>query len=457
MIRRTPWRVLLAALTVAGLAACALPSTSADVGGGEQGRVPPLSPDQQVSIVWETYNAAIASQSAAVDELVSRFEQQHPNIDVTVQPPQGGVPEITQSVQRQIVAGNPPDVAQLIFSDLRYVASNFGVQPLDQLFGEAAIEEHLRGGEHPYHPRAAVLGDLDGTTWAIPYVFSTPVLFYNADLFRAAGLDPDNPPTNWAQVQEAALAISTATEASGVYVGCVGSAAGGGDWCLHGILNSNGGRALSADGTELTWAEPPAVEAVATLQGLAQSGPDVFPDITTTDASDRFARGDLGMLLYTSALQSKFLEASRGAFELRLTGMPGFGDRPSSPTNSGSALFILSEDPAKQAASWELIKFLTSPEAQTIITEQMGYVPLRPTLIEDPQYLQPFTQAQNGLVEPNVAQLDRLEPWPSFPGPNANQIVALLMDAVNEIVFRGADPATTLRTAQQRAAELMPQ
>ncbi|MDN5859445.1 MAG: ABC transporter substrate-binding protein, partial [Pseudonocardia sp.] len=69
----------------------------------------------------------------------------------------------------------------------------------------------------------------------------------------------------------------------------------------------------------------------------------------------------------------------------------------------------------------------------------------------------PFTQAQNGLVEPNVAQLDRLEPWPSFPGPNANQIVALLMDAVNEIVFRGADPATTLRTAQQRAAELMPQ
>jgi multiple sugar transport system substrate-binding protein len=456
MSRAIPRPVLLAVLLTLALAGCAPPGAAVGSSDASEDLVPELAPDQQVSIAWESYNASgAASGSGGVEKLVQRFEELHPNIDVTVRPPQGGTAEITQSVQRQVVAGNPPDVAQLIFSDLRYIASDLGVQPLDELFGEAAVTEHLTGGEHPYHPRAAVLGDLDGTTYGIPYVFSTPVLFYNADLFRAAGLDPDDPPANWSQVREAALAISTQTEAGGVYVGCV-EGAGGGDWCLHGILNSNGGSALSEDGTRLTWAEPPAVEAVATMQGLVQAGPDVFPNITNADASDRFARGELGMMLYTSALQSSFLNASEGQFELRLTGMPGFGDRPASPTNSGSALFILSQEPAKQAASWELIKFLTSPEAQTIITENIGYVPLRSTLIEDPEYLQPFTQSQGGLVEPNVAQLDRLEPWPSFPGPNYKQIQGLLMDAVAEVVFRGADPAATLQAAQDRASELMP-
>jgi multiple sugar transport system substrate-binding protein len=454
MTRRTRRPVLLAAL-LALAAGCAVPGAAVDT-AAEAGPVPELAPDQQVSILWESYNAGgVTSGSDAVGKLVTRFEELHPNIDVTVQPPQGGATAYTESVQRQVVAGNPPDVAQLIFSDLRYAVSDLGVQPLDALFGEQAVDEHVNSGEHPYHPRAATLADLDGTTYGIPYVFSTPVLFYNADLFRAAGLDPNDPPTNWAQVQEAATAISETTDAGGVYVGCVEGAAGG-DWCLHGILESNGGQALSDDGTTVTWAEPPAVEAVVTMQRMVQAGPDVFPNITNADASDRFARGQLGMLLYTSALQSRFLEASEGNFELRLTGMPGFGDRPASPTNSGSALFILAQDPAKQAASWELIKFLTGPEAQTIITENIGYVPLRSTLIKDPEYLQPFTESQGGLVEPNVAQLDRLEPWPSFPGPDYRQIQTLLMDAVNEIVFRGADPAATLRTAQQRATELMP-
>lgn len=418
--------------------------------------MPALAPDQQAAITWETYNLGGATAGTdTVNALVSRFEQLHPNIDVTARAPQGGIAEITQSVQRAVVAGNAPDVGQLIFSDLRFVAGDLGAKPLDQLVGADAVRELFEAGPHPYHPRAAVLGDLDSHTYGIPYVFSTPVLFFNADLFRAAGLDPADPPSNWAEVQQAAVAIADATDAGGAFVSCV-EGAGGGDWCLHGILQSNGGRALSEDGKRLEFGEPPAVEAVATLQGLAQAAPDSMPNITNADAQDRFSRGGLGMILTTSALQRGFLTASQGGFELRATGMPGFGDRPATPTNSGSALFVLTDDPVRQAAAWELITFLTSSEAETMITEGIGYVPLRSSLIDDPAYLQPFTAQQAGLVEPNVAQLDRLVPWPSFPGRDYGQIQRLMMDAVTEVVFRGADPTTTLRAAQDRATELMP-
>ena len=43
-------------------------------------------------------------------------------------------------------------------------------------------------------PKALKLGVLDGKTYALPYTISTPILFYNADLFKAAGLDPQRPP-----------------------------------------------------------------------------------------------------------------------------------------------------------------------------------------------------------------------------------------------------------------------
>lgn len=75
--------------------------------------MPELAPDQQVSIVWESYNAGgVTAGNEAVEKLETRFEELNPNIDVTVKPPSGGVAEIAQSVQRQVVAGDPPDVAQ---------------------------------------------------------------------------------------------------------------------------------------------------------------------------------------------------------------------------------------------------------------------------------------------------------------------------------------------------------
>jgi multiple sugar transport system substrate-binding protein len=446
--------VALAAV-VAGCAA--IPTTAAGGPDAAVSRIPELAPDQKVSIRWESYNLASAGIfGETTKELVAEFERRHPNIDVEAVPPQGATNEIAQSVQRQVVAGDPPDVAQLTFADLRYTASDLGAQPLDQLVGRDEVQELLTGGPHPYAPRAAVLGDLDGTTYGIPYVFSTPMLFINADLFRKAGLNPDDPPENWDEVAAAAAAIAKVPGTSGgAYISCV-DALQGGDWCLTGIVRSTGGRLLSEDATTITWAEPPAVEAITGLQRIAQAGSNAFPNISGTDAQDAFLRGNLGMLLTSAALQNAILTSSAGKWQAAGAPMPGFGTTPAVPTNSGSALFILARDPAKQRAAWELIKFLTSPESETTITSNIGYVPLRASLIDDPAYLKPFADANPGFVRPNVAQLDRLEPWVSFPGPHYQQIRTLLNKATEEIVFRGADPQTTLSTAQSSAQDLMP-
>ena len=82
------------------------------------------------------------------------------------------------------------------------------------------------------------------------------------------------------------------------------------------------------------------------------------------------------------------LGASKAAgWELRAAAMPAFAGGEAVPTNSGSALFVLSQDPAKQRASWELIKFMTSDHAYTEISSKIGYLPLRTSLTTDPTAL----------------------------------------------------------------------
>ena len=78
---------------------------------------------------------------------------------------------------------------------------------------------------------------------------------------------------------------------------------------------------------------------------------------------------------------------------------------PAQPTRS--ALYVLAEDPAKQRAAWELMKFLTSEHGYTIIQSKIGYRPASTGHRRRPEVPQELDRA-NPLVLPNLSQLDRL-------------------------------------------------
>jgi multiple sugar transport system substrate-binding protein len=406
--------------------------------------LPPLPKDTKVSITFYNYNLASAGIGAeGTKQLISEFEAANPNIKVE------GVPapsnEILARLQADVVAGRTPDVAQIVFADYEFAINNLGVKALEDLISPRELQTHYVG----MHPRGLELARLNGKTYGIPYVFSTPVLFYNADIFKAAGLDPNKPPRSWAEVKKYALQIKARANKAGIYVACHGAF----DWMYQSILLSNGGRVMSPDRKRLTFAEAPALEAARMLRDLVDSG--AHPNVAAADAQSAMAAGNLGMYLQTSALQNFLLNSSKGKFDLRAAKMPGFGTKITQPVNSGSGVFILSKDPLKQRAAWELMKFLTSKRGYTIITSKIGYVPLRPDIIKDPQFLKPFIDA-NPLVLPNVEQLDRLSPWIPIPGQSYRQITKLMMDALDQSVFGKGDVDATMKTAQERATALLP-
>jgi len=408
----------------------------------------PATVEAPIEITFYNYNLASAGIGAdGTKKLIAEFMAANPLVKVNGV----GVPaaEMGPRIQADVAAGQGPDIAQVVFQDLDFAAHNLGAHALDDIIPAAEIAAQTEG----MSPNGLKLGVLDGKTYALAYTFSTPVLFYNADLFRAAGLDPEKPPHTWAEIESTALTIQEKTGAHGFDACIMGANGGASDWLLQSVVLSNGGRTMSEDRKTLTFAEPAAVEAISMLRGLADKG--IYQNNAMAASLEAMAAKGLGMMLCTSALQSALIKGAKDKYELRDTTMPGFGDKQAVPTNSGSGLVIFASDPAKQRAAWELTKFLTSKRGYTIITSEIGYVPLRTDIVNDPQYLGEWVK-QHPLVQPNIDQLSRLQPWVPYPGMNYRQVHKTMMDAMEMAVFGGVDVAETLKAAQVQAQQLMP-
>ncbi|EBX4817182.1 ABC transporter substrate-binding protein, partial [Salmonella enterica subsp. enterica serovar Newport] len=178
-------------------------------------------------------------------------------------------------------------------------------------------------------------------------------MFINRSLFERAGLDPNRPPRTWDEVKAAGIAISQKTGKYGFFPGAYGPTDG--TFIYQSIVMSNGGKVR--EGNTLTFAEKDQADAVVMLRDLVDSGAHARIDVAAP--LDTFQSGNLGMFLYTSAVLNRLERAAAGNFELGIAPLPSFGEKPTAPTNSGSAIFMFSQDPVKQRAAWELMKFLT--------------------------------------------------------------------------------------------------
>ena len=398
---------------------------------------------EPVTISFYNYNLATAGIGReATLELIAAFEKANPMIKV--EPIGAPSNEVLSRVQADMVAGQDVDVAQLVFRDLIYAAEQLGAQPLEDVVGQD-LADHAAG----FVPSGLALGEVEGKTYGLAYVFSTPVMFINRDLFKQAGLDPDQPPRTWEEVKTAGKAIAEKTGKHGFFPGAYGPTDG--TFVYQSIVMSNGGKVR--EGNKLTFADTDQADAVAMLRDLMDAGAHARIDVGAH--IDTFQSGNLGMFLYTSAVLNRLESAAKGNFELGLAPMPSFGEKPTAPTNSGSAIFMFSQDPVKQRAAWELMKFLTSDAAYTVITTKIGYLPLRLGTLDDPRYLKDWIAA-NPKYRANLEQLERLTPNVAFGGPNYRQVENMMKDAMTEAVFGEGDPRAVLRAAQERAQPLMP-
>jgi multiple sugar transport system substrate-binding protein len=421
--------VLACAVAAAGCSSTSSSSTTTS----SSSQASQTSATSKVTITFESYNYGTPDLGGqGMQQLINDFEKAHPNI--TIKPTGASAADIYSKVAAQAAAGNPPDVAEIGWSKEAAALTNLPVVPVQDL----APASQLTQLEHSLEPAALAAGQVNGKLTVMPFAMSTPTLFYNATLFQKAGLNPADPPTTWAQAQTDALAIKKATGAQGIALAADNAA--GSDFLTQSLINSAGGQLVSSSG-QVQLNSTAALNALSMLRGLASSG--ASPQVSDNDAVALFKAGKLGLYVTSTALLHSFEAAAKGAFTLKTAAMPGFGGSPAKPTYSGAGLFVFSKSAAARQADWQFLQFMTSEEGFTVLTEDIGYLPLRSDAIGSPQYLGTYLKS-NSLLNPALAQFQNVTPYQQLSGPNSSEARKAIQDnCVTPVMLNGANPAVT--------------
>ena len=377
------------------------------------------------------------------ESIAKDFMAKFPQYKVTFRAPTSDYEVAAQQVLRQAVTGQLPDVSYQGLHRQRVFADRGLAVDLTPF-----IKAEKGWAGMGYDQALLSLGQVKGQQVGIGFALSTPVIYYNADLMRKAGVEPDRFPMNWDAIINAAKkskAATPGTESLHVEWDLPGN------WMWQVLVFSNGGTMLTADEKKVAFDGPAGKAAMLTLEQLVKQGE--MRNISSSAALQDFVSGKLAVLATSSTRLGSITKQVGGKFEIRTARMPVAKD--GRLPAGGNAAVMFSKDPAKQAAAWEYIKFATGPLGATTMVKATGYFPANTLPATDPNLLAPFYKANpNHLTA--IAQMPVLTGMYAFPGDNGFKITDVIKDHLQTVVSQEVQPAVALSEMSKAVQALLP-
>lgn len=368
----------------------------------------------------------------AHQEIKQCFEKDNPGITVEFLTAAQSYEDASQKIIRDAMIGDLPDVTFQGLNLMRGLVDRGIPVPLDPFIAADGGSEKLG-----YDAGMLRAGGLDGKTYGIPFAVSTPVLYVNVDLVKAAGGDVANFPTRWDDIVALGRKIDDpAKSVTGFYYQWDIT----GNWMFQALIFANGGRMMSPDEKTLAFDQPAGLAALTTLESFAKAK---MPNLPTSQARAAFIAGKIGIFADSSSNLGKATGEIGKSFELHVLRFP-----PGSPDGrlpaGGNLALMLTKDPDKQKAVWKYIAFATGPIGQTIMARHTGYLPSNSIAVNTPELLGDFYKT-NANYQTSIAQVPILTGWYAFPGPNGVKIIDVIKRHTEAVV-----------TGKKSAAETMP-
>lgn len=403
--------------------------------------------NEKVKIEYWNINSERLGAST-VDDLVNGFNESQDKYEVVNRYIPGEYEGLIANLQAEVAAGNAPAVIQLGWQNLNYYANNFPYASPTEIVANYFPEDETFL-EDNFLPNVLDLAtNSEGVLIGMPYSLSTPLIYYNADIYEEAGLDKNVGPVSWEEVIEFSKQIKDETGKYGLY-----TREGGDNWTQQAIMESNGATMMEEkDGkTVATFASEEGIEAFQKYADM------VLVDKTCLHATwdegvQAFLNGEVAMLHGTSGYVNT-VQSSAG-FDVRSVPSPYWEGHQASAPAGGNMLAIPTQNPEEQKAAWEFIKYLVSIEGMAMWTEGTGYIPTRDGVLEAEEGLKAFVE-ENELFRPAVEQLVNVSPWASFPGDSGVEAEQILVNTREEILSGSVDARTGLTEAQEKINDLL--
>jgi sn-glycerol 3-phosphate transport system substrate-binding protein len=380
-----------------------------------------------------------------IDKFATDFEKENPGIKV--HPIYSGTYQdsITKALTA-VKSNDAPAMSVLLSTDMYTLIDEDAIVPWDPLIKTAEDRTWLQG----FYPAFMENSQTGGKTWGIPFQRSTIVLYYNKEMFKDAGLDPNHAPETWKEMAEYAQKL-TKRDASGKVTqwGVQIPASGFPYWLFQGLTTENGVQLMNAAGTETYYDKPAVIEAVqywVDLTSKYKAHPEGIVEWGTTP-KDFFERKVAMMWTTTGNLTNV---RSNAKFDFGVAMLPA-NKRRGSPTGGGNFYLFKQTKPEQQAAAFKFVKWITSPARAAQWGIDTGYVAVRPDAWETPEMKKYVAE-----FPPAAVARDQLQFAVAELSTHDNQrVTKALNDGLQAALTGSKSPEQAMKDAQREADRLL--
>lgn len=322
----------------------------------------------------------------ALDGLVTEFNESHPGIRIQCVD-MGTYQALSQKIMAAIQAGEPPVLAQAYEAWTGELIENGSVEPLNPyLDGPKGLSSEEVAD---FVPGMLENNTWDGTLYSFPFNKSVRALYWNRDLFKAAGLS--HAPATWDEYMEYAKRLAKDENQDGE-IDQWGTAGEISAWMFENLLIQNGGQILSPDGKRAAFDGPEGIEALEFMVTLLTK----YGKVTSGyEYQNDFQAGKVGMI-EGSTVSLSFM-AGKYTFDMAVAPLPAKKERGCFVAGTNVVIFSATPKEKKDAA-WEFIRWFTSPEITARWAVKTGYAPVRMSAMASPEMEKRFGEV-SGLKE----------------------------------------------------------
>ena len=374
-----------------------------------------------------------------VDGIVADFESENPDIKVNAIY-SGNYDDTRVRALSALASGEPAQLAVMFSIDAYDLIEQDVILP----FEEVATSDADKAWLNSFYPALMANGAIEGQTWGIPFQRSTIVAYYNKEMFTAAGLDPESPPTTWDEMIEMGKALT-----KGDTYGLMIPSTGYPYWMFQALAIQNGKEVMSNDGLTTYFDDPTVVETLEFWKSLSTEH-KIMPEGTVEWGTLRqaFLEGQTAMMWHSTGNLTAVKKAA--SFDFGVAELPA-NVRKGSPTGGGNFYLFKDTTEEERTAALKLMRFMTAPDqaaAWSIGTGYMGVSPaayetdaLKAYTAEFPPALVARNQLENAVAEFSTFETARVRDG--------------LNNAIQSALTGAKEPADALAEAQSSAVRLL--
>ncbi|SAI66550.1 extracellular substrate-binding protein [Bordetella ansorpii] len=381
-----------------------------------------------------------------VDGMAEQFNRENP--DIRIKPVYAG--SYQDSVAKALTAqkgGTPPQLAVLLSTDMFTLIDEDAIVPIDSV---AKTEEDKKwlGGFYDAFMQNSRTG---GHVWGVPFQRSTIVMYYNKELFKEAGLDPERAPATWKELVEVAGKLTKKDASGNVTQWGIEIPSGGAFayWLFQALTTPNDAILMNEAGNEVYLDKPGVIEAAEFWHDLAYKH-GVMPKGTTdwgTTPKD-FLDKKAAIVWTTTGNLTNI--RSNAKFPYGVAMMPR-NKRGGSPTGGGNFYVFKKATPAQQQAAIKFVKWATTPERAADWSIATGYVAVTPAAWQTDKMKQYVKEVPAAEVARDQLAVSVAE----FSTHENQRVTKVLNDALQAALTGAKTPKQALTDAQREAERIL--